>query len=155
MARSLCFTVVVTLCLAVACGSVRQPATPTAIAPRTGPATPAATQVATPSIVRSVVTPSPGVPAITVVALPGTPGQIVLNRTGPLPAAISIQAGRRVTFVNNDTVAHHPVSDEAGLFDAGEIQPGASASVALSAVGSHPWHDAHDSSVRGLVAVLP
>ncbi|GEM_PF-2123487 len=94
-------------------------------------------------------------PSTTVVARPGTPGQIVLSARGATPDTVTVQAGRSVSFVNADTAPHHPVSVEAGLFDAGVIAPGASAAVTVTAAGLHDWHDAANPQLSGTIRVVP
>ncbi len=99
--------------------------------------------------------PSTAVPSVTVVARPGTPGQVVLAANGATPDTVTVQAGRTVTFVNSDSAPHHPVSNEAGLFDAGTIAPGGSAQVTVTAAGLHDWHDASDPRLNGTIRVVP
>ncbi|HZQ35039.1 MAG TPA: hypothetical protein VFD32_03835, partial [Dehalococcoidia bacterium] len=99
--------------------------------------------------------PSTAVPSVTVVARPGTPGQVVLSAAGATPDTVTVQAGRAVTFVNSDSVPHHPVSVEAGLFDAGAIAPGGSAQVTVTAAGLHDWHDAANPRLNGTIRVVP
>jgi len=99
--------------------------------------------------------PTPLRPQTTVVARPGVPGQIVLTPSGPRPAAITIQAGRSATWVNATGTPLRIISDEPGLFDTGDITPGESVSVTLTATGEHPWHEASDPAFAGTVTVLP
>lgn len=94
-------------------------------------------------------------PSVTVVARPGTPGQVVLAASGATPDTVTVQAGRSVTFVNQDTAPHHPVSVEAGLFDAGVIAAGGSAQVTVTAAGLHDWHDATNPRLSGTIRVVP
>ncbi|HEY7294919.1 MAG TPA: hypothetical protein VH916_07740 [Dehalococcoidia bacterium] len=94
-------------------------------------------------------------PSTTVVSRPGTPGQIVLSANGATPDTVTVQAGRPVTFVNADSVPHHPVSVEAGLFDPGTIAPGTSAQVTVAAAGLHDWHDAANPRLSGTIRVVP
>jgi len=91
----------------------------------------------------------------TVIAQVGTPGQVVLSASGAKPDTVTVQAGRTVTFVNADSVPHHPVSVEAGLFDAGTIAPGGSAQVTVTAAGLHDWHDANNPRLSGTIRVIP
>lgn len=117
---------------------------------------PTATRTAAAATTTSPAPPrSTAVPSVTVVARPGTPGQVVLAATGATPETVTVQAGRSVTFVNADAVPHHPVSAEAGLFDAGEIAPGGSAEVTVSTAGLHDWHDAANPRLSGTIRVIP
>ncbi|HLZ72268.1 MAG TPA: cupredoxin domain-containing protein [Dehalococcoidia bacterium] len=115
---------------------------------------PAATATVSPTRAPAART-AAAVPSTTVVARPGTPGQIVLSAGGAAPDTVTVQAGRAVTFVNSDTVPHHPVSVEANLFDAGQIAPGASAQVTVTAAGLHDWHDAVNPRLSGTIRVVP
>ena len=48
-------------------------------------------------------------------------------------------AGTTVTFTNNDTAPHTATADD-GVFDTGEIAPGASATVTLDEAGTYAYH---------------
>lgn len=89
------------------------------------------------------------------VARAGTPGLVTLAAAGPTPASISVQAGRTVTFLNNDSVAHRIISVEPGLFDTGEIAPGQTAAVTISAPGVYDWRDSARPALSGTVRILP
>ena len=80
---------------------------------------------------------------------------MTLAAAGPTPASVSVQVGRAVTFQNNDTVAHRIVSVDAGVFDTGEIAPGQTAVVMITAAGIYDWRDATRPALSGTVRVLP
>lgn len=96
----------------------------------------------------------PAIPQVTVVAQAGTPGLVTIRAGGVTPATIAIQAGRTVNWLNADSVAHRIVSDQAGIFDTGEIQPGQSAAVTLNTPGTYNWRDALTPELKGTVRVL-
>jgi hypothetical protein len=68
---------------------------------------------------------------------------------------VATQAGRPVRWHNGDTVPHHIVSVEAGLFDSGEIAPGQDAVLFIGERGDHDWYDLADARLRGTLRVLP
>jgi plastocyanin len=78
----------------------------------------------------------------------------MVTTAGFKPATITVQLGRPVTFANVDTTAHRVVSDESGLFDTGEIAPGATASVNVTVEGFHDFHDAGDPRLTGTIRIL-
>jgi hypothetical protein len=96
-----------------------------------------------------------GVPQVTSVARIGPPGLVTLSAGHATPEQMTIQAGRTVTWSNSDSLPHHPVSDETGLFDAGEIAPGEQATLTLSSAGTHGWHDVLDRGIAGTIRVMP
>jgi plastocyanin len=68
------------------------------------------------------------------------------------PAAISVQAGDTVTWVNNDTVAHTATATD-GSFDTGSIAPGSSASITFSTAGTFSYICSIHPSMSGSVDV--
>jgi plastocyanin len=68
------------------------------------------------------------------------------------PAAISVQAGDTVTWVNNDTVAHTATATD-GSFDTGPIDPGSSASITFSTAGTFSYMCSIHPSMTGSVDV--
>lgn len=126
-----------------------KPASPTALPS----APPVSTSSASPRSTAAPATPRP--PQATAVAHAGVPGQVTIGPTGFAPTDIAVEAGKPVTFVNTDSVAHRVVSNEAGLFDTGEIPPGGSAQISVSAPGFHDWHDAAKPSLTGTLRIIP
>lgn len=136
---------------ATGCKAARPAVAPTSTAQRATPARTPQPTVSTPN-------PSPTrlpVPSTTVVARVGTPGLVTIAASRFTPDSITVAAGRPVTFQNDDAVARRVVSDESGLFDTGQIAPGASAQVTISAQGFHDFHDAANPALNGTIRILP
>lgn len=95
------------------------------------------------------------VPSTTVVARVGTPGLVTIAAGRINPDAISVAAGRPITFQNGDSSVHQIVSNEPGLFDTGPIAPGASAQVTVTPQGFHDYHDAASPALKGTIRILP
>lgn len=76
---------------------------------------------------------------------------VQLTNEGPKPAALTITAGDRIVFVNDDTAPHQVRSEGAWQYDSGPLPPGQTSepTPALTAPGTYRYSD-----VRGVV-VLP
>jgi hypothetical protein len=74
-----------------------------------------------------------------------------LTNDGPSPKSLTVKAGDRVVFVNDDTVPHQVTSQGGWQYDSGPIPPSqtSAATPALTAPGSYRYSD-----VRGVV-LLP
>jgi len=138
--------------LSMACKT--QHPTQTATLPASSSATTVA-PVVTPSLAPAVRSPAPAGSSATVVAQIGVPGQVTITAGRSEPAAITVMAGRPITWLNRDTVPVHILSNEPGLFDTGDIAPGGQATSTVTAPGYHDWHDATSPSLKGTVRVLP
>jgi plastocyanin len=56
-----------------------------------------------------------------------------------MPANVTVKAGAKVTFTNDDQTAHTATSDSSG-FDTGTINPGKSVTVTLRKPGTIAYH---------------
>jgi plastocyanin len=56
------------------------------------------------------------------------------------PVDLTVKAGSKVTFANDDQTAHTATSKTSGVFDTGAIQPGKSATVTLSKPGTYTYY---------------
>ncbi|HLX60317.1 MAG TPA: cupredoxin family copper-binding protein [Planctomycetota bacterium] len=65
---------------------------------------------------------------------------------------ITINVGDTVTWTNNDSVTHEPVSDT-GAFDTGPIAPGQSASFTFTSAGTYSYHCSIHPFMKGTVIV--
>src|SRR6266404_3891307 len=65
---------------------------------------------------------------------------------------LTINAGDTVTWTNNDSVTHEPVSDT-GAFDTGVIAPGNSASFKFASAGTYPYHCSIHPFMKGTIIV--
>lgn len=71
-----------------------------------------------------------------------------LTNDGPVPASLTVKAGDRVVFVNDDAVPHQVRSQDGWQYDSGPLPPGRTSSPtpALTAPGSYRYVD-----LRGIV----
>lgn len=67
------------------------------------------------------------------------------------PSTLTIVAGDKVTWINNDTTAHSIISDDANSFNSGTINPGGTFSVSFLITGSFAYHCGVHPEVRGVV----
>lgn len=83
---------------------------------------------------------------------PGTsPNQVIVNYTLP---SFTVPAGTKVTWTNEDSVAHTVTSDATPpLFDSGPLAPGATYSFTFTTPGTYPYHCNYHSSMHGTVVV--
>ncbi len=56
------------------------------------------------------------------------------------PSTLNIKTGTKVTWVNDDSVAHTVTSDSGNLLNSGTISPGQSFSFTFSSTGSTNYH---------------
>ena len=68
------------------------------------------------------------------------------------PAALTVNSGDTVTWVNQDTVPHQVASDT-GEFESAVLSPGESYSHTFSTAGTHPYHCAIHQSMTATVTV--
>jgi plastocyanin len=70
------------------------------------------------------------------------------------PAQISVAAGQRVIWRNNDTVGHTATADN-GSFNTGLIAPGGQASVTFGSAGNFDYSCQVHPNMTGNVTVSP
>ena len=80
------------------------------------------------------------------------PVSVAIKNFAFSPATLSVKAGTKVTWTNNDSMAH-TVTADSGLFDSGTIAPGASFSFTFASVGTVSYHCNFHPSMKGSVAV--
>jgi plastocyanin len=68
------------------------------------------------------------------------------------PPQLNVAPGTTVTFVNRDSVPHTVTADN-GLFDSGELAPGASYPVVLDGAGTVTYHCKLHPEMRGSIVV--
>lgn len=68
------------------------------------------------------------------------------------PASLTVKAGTKVTFTNNDQTAHTATADSGG-FDTGTINTGKSATITLTKSGVNPYHCSFHAFMTGKIAV--
>ena len=73
---------------------------------------------------------------------------IDITDAGFVPASVTVLPGQGIHWTNRSTVVQ-TVSADSGLFDSGDLQPGAGYSIALSVPGTHTYASATSPSLKG------
>lgn len=82
-----------------------------------------------------------------------TPGASGVQATEPFsPKVLTVPAGTRVTWFNGDNVVHTVTSDT-GLFNSGNLGPGAAFSYQLDTPGTYEYHCEPHPSMQGTIIV--
>jgi plastocyanin len=68
------------------------------------------------------------------------------------PGTLTVKAGTTVTWANNDTTTHRPTSDN-GVFDSGDLAPGATFSFTFNNTGTFSYHCSIHPYMTGKVIV--
>ncbi len=68
------------------------------------------------------------------------------------PGTLTVKAGTTVTWTNNDTTTHRPISDT-GVFDSGDLAPGGTFSFTFNNTGTFPYHCSIHPYMTGKVIV--
>ena len=68
------------------------------------------------------------------------------------PSSITVSKNTTVTWTNNDGVIHTSTSDN-GMWDTGDIAPGASKTTTFTTAGTFSFHCTHHPSMKGSVIV--
>ncbi|MCX6752035.1 MAG: cupredoxin family copper-binding protein [Candidatus Nomurabacteria bacterium] len=69
------------------------------------------------------------------------------------PSTLTIKKGTKVTWTNNDGVAHTVTSDSGSLLDSGRILPGGTFSFTFNTVGTFNYHCTIHPMMTGNVVV--
>ena len=69
----------------------------------------------------------------------GSGGQVAISGYAFTPATLSVEAGQPIVWTNKDPVPHTVTSAD-GLWDSGEVQPGASFTLTLDHAGAYKYH---------------
>jgi plastocyanin len=80
------------------------------------------------------------------------PNTVLMSGMAFSPATITVSVGATVTWKNNDSMAHTSASDT-GVWDTGNIAPGASAVTTFNNAGTFPYHCAYHAGMKGTVIV--
>jgi plastocyanin len=85
---------------------------------------------------------------------PGTVPELTIriSAQGYTPDPALVSAGTRVTWVNDDSVAHTATSTS-GAFDTGQIQPGDRASINANTAGTFEYFCTNHPNMRGTLQV--
>ena len=82
---------------------------------------------------------------------PGT-SKITITSSAYSPASLNVVSGSTVTWTNTDNTIH-TVTTEDGTVNSGDIAPGASFSKTFMATGTYNYHDAHNTTMMGVLVV--
>jgi plastocyanin len=135
--------VVIALALA-ACSNAASP-TPPAAAPSTGAAP--STEAAPSSGNAPSTAASPAAPSAA-----SSSNAVSIKDTAFNPATITVKAGDKVTWTNNDGFAHTVTLDDNSV-DSGNLTPGATFNNTFAAAGTFAYHCKIHSSMHGTVTV--
>ena len=83
---------------------------------------------------------------------PNSTTTVEIRNNAFIPDQLNVAPGTTVTFVNRDDVPHTATSDN-GLFDSGELAPGASYPVVLDGAGTVTYHCELHPEMQGSIVV--
>jgi plastocyanin len=81
------------------------------------------------------------------------PNTIIMNAMSFTPASITVAPGTTITWRNDDDEVHTSTSDTPGIWDTGNVSPGASRTAAFDSVGTFSYHCIYHSSM-GMVGTV-
>jgi plastocyanin len=140
------FIVVIVLAVA-ACSNAASPTTPPAAAPSTeaAPSTGVAPSTGT--------APSTGiVPSLPAASAASSSNAVSIKDIAFNPATITVKAGDKVTWTNNDGLAHTVTLDDNSV-DSGILTPGATFNNTFTAAGTFAYHCKIHPPMHGTVTV--
>lgn len=82
---------------------------------------------------------------------PGT-SKITITSSAYSPASLTVAGGSTITWTNND-ITVHTVTTEDGSINSGDIAPGSSYSKTFMTTGTYNYHDAHNTTMMGVLVV--
>src|SRR5215218_9802860 len=100
----------------------------------------------------AVVPTEPTAPAESTTPAPDSTTTVEILTNAFTPPQLNVAPGTTVTFVNRDSVPHTVTADN-GLFDSGELAPGASYPVVLEGAGTVTYHCYLHPEMRGSIVV--
>ena len=83
---------------------------------------------------------------------PANPDEVVMQGTAFAPGSLTVMAGTKVTWRNNDYMAHTVTSDT-GLFDSGSIGTSGSYIYTFSTAGTYSYHCNFHPGMTGTIIV--
>lgn len=81
-----------------------------------------------------------------------TESKVSIMSSAYSPASLTIVSGSKVTWTNNDNMAHTVTTAE-GSINSGDIAPGSSYSKTFTTAGTYNYYDAHNTSMTGVLIV--
>ena len=100
----------------------------------------------------AVVPAEPTAPAESTTPAPDSTTTVEILNNAFNPPQLNVAPGTTVTWVNRDSVAHTVTADN-GLFDSGQLAPGASYPVVLDGAGTVSYHCKLHPEMRGSIVV--
>lgn len=83
---------------------------------------------------------------------PPSPNTVTMAGMTFSPATLTVSVGTMVTWKNDDGIAHTSTSDT-GVWDTGNLAPGASSTTTFTKAGSYPYHCTYHSGMKGTIVV--
>ena len=80
------------------------------------------------------------------------PNTVLMVNTAFSPIEIRIAANTTITWKNDDGMIHTSTSDT-GVWDTGDISPGASKTTTFTTAGTFPFHCARHAGMKGNIIV--
>ena len=78
--------------------------------------------------------------------------KIAITSSAYSPSSLTVVSGSTVTWTNNDSTIH-TVTTEDGTINSGDIAPGSTFSKTFMATGTYNYHDAHNTTMMGVLVV--
>lgn len=78
---------------------------------------------------------------------PSSPNTFVLQNLSFNPASMTVPIGTTITWQNSDGITHTSTSDSPGLWDTGNIGPGASKTTTFNTAGTFTFHCTYHRSM--------
>jgi len=127
-----------------------------AVAACSSPASPSAASAAPPSTAPAASTPAGTTTPSSLPASGGATGSsaVEIKDTAFNPTTITVKAGDKVTWTNNDSFAHTVTLDDNSV-DSGNLAGGATFDNTFATAGTFAYHCKIHSSMHGTVTVTP
>ena len=81
-----------------------------------------------------------------------TKNEVIMDNMAFNPSTITVTAGTRITWLNNDSMAHTATSND-NVFDSGNIPVNGSYSYTFTSAGTYPYYCTYHAGMTGTVVV--
>ena len=78
---------------------------------------------------------------------------ITINDNGYSPVSLTVKKGTNVTFKNEGSEMHTATADNS-IFNTGDIAPGASKTINITAAGTYTYHCNYHTTVTGTLIIV-
>ena len=82
-----------------------------------------------------------------------TANEVILSGLNFSPKTLSVLVGTTVTWINKEAITHTVTSDNAGLFDSGDLLNGNTFKYTFSQSGTFPYHCKFHTGMTGTIIV--